>query len=94
MSKLIQKVDPNDGKTYLGKIQLDELAPGLADKHYRHNQDLPALEWIIQHNLGKKPSVEVIDSAGTKVEGEIEYIDDNTVKIKFSSEFSGVAICN
>ncbi len=94
MSKLVQKVDPNDGKIYLGKVQIDELAPGIADKHYRHYQDVPSSQWIIQHNLGKKPSVEVIDSAGTKVEGEIEYIDDNMVRIKFTSEFSGVAICN
>lgn len=94
MSKLIQKVDLNDGKTYLGKIQSEDLAPGLADAHFVHHQDVPALVWTIQHNLGKKPSVEIIDSAGTKVEGEIEYIDDNTVRIKFTAEFSGKAICN
>lgn len=94
MSKLIKKFDLSTQKSYLGKIQPDELAPGIADKNYVHHQDVPASVWTISHNLNKKPSVEVIDSAGTKVEGEIKYIDDNIVEIYFSAEFSGKAICN
>lgn len=48
----------------------------------------------IHHNLNKNPAVTVIDSAGTQVEGTVEYIDLNTVKLAFSSPFSGKATLN
>ena len=46
------------------------------------------------HGLGKRPSVTVVDSAGTAVIGEIEYLDDNTVRLTFCAAFSGTAYCN
>ena len=64
------------------------------DKNYLHVQDIASAEWNINHNLGKYPSVTVIDSAGSEVIGEIEYIDTNNVKIKFASGFSGKATLN
>ncbi len=94
MSKLVRKFDPATHKYAMGKIKADELEPGLADAYYVHYQDVPAGTWTVVHNLGKKPSVDVIDSAGTKVEGEIKYIDDNSIEIQFTAEFSGRAICN
>lgn len=39
------------------------------DKHFIFIQELPLNEWRVQHNLGKFPSVTVIDSAGTEVIG-------------------------
>lgn len=94
MSKLIKKFDPNSQKSYVGKVKADELEPGIVDARFVHYQDVPAVVWTVVHNLGKKPSVDIIDTAGTKVEGEIEYIDDNSVRIKFAAEFSGRAVCN
>lgn len=59
--------------------------------HYLHPQAEPSAQWIIPHNLGFKPNVTVLDSAGTEVEGSVSYPDDNTVIITFSSAFSGQA---
>lgn len=64
------------------------------DKHYTHNQNTASDVWIINHGLGKNPSVTVVDSAGTEVVGDIEHIDTNTVKIIFSAAFSGKAYFN
>ena len=50
--------------------------------------------WLIQHNLSKFPSVSVIDSAGSSVLGDIEYINENSIKLMFSSGFSGKAYIN
>lgn len=50
--------------------------------------------WTINHNLGRHPSVTVVDSAGSFVVGEITYIDTNTLQINFSSEFSGKVYLN
>jgi len=64
------------------------------DLHYRHIQSTPASSWTIAHNLGKRPSVSVVDSAGTNIVGGFEYVDDNNCTLTFSSSFSGEAYLN
>ena len=61
---------------------------------FRSEQAQAAKVWTITHGLGKRPSVTVVDSAGTAVIGEIEYLDDNTVRLTFCAAFSGTAYCN
>jgi hypothetical protein len=63
-------------------------------ENFVHNQLLAAAVWNITHNLGKYPSVTVVDSAGTVVVGEIEYLDLNSIRITFTAEFSGKAYFN
>lgn len=50
--------------------------------------------WEINHKLGKFPSVTVVDSAGTTVIGDVQYIDNNNVVVEFSSPFTGKAYLN
>ena len=50
--------------------------------------------WNIQHNLGKFPSITVIDTANTVVTGEYTYIDNNNVTLTFSAAFAGKAYLN
>jgi len=64
------------------------------DKHFKFEQGLPSMIWEIIHNLEKYPSVTVIDSANTIVEGEVTYIDLNTLNVNFSAGFSGTAYLN
>ena len=51
-------------------------------------------EWTIVHNLGKRPSVTIVDSADTQVVGNVAYLDDDTVQVTFSAAFSGTAYLN
>lgn len=64
------------------------------DRNYVHTQSTPASVWTITHNLGKRPSVTVVDSAESVVVGEVSYPDVNTVTITFSGAFSGAAFLN
>lgn len=57
-------------------------------------QSIPSTIWVMSHNLHKYPSIVVVDSAGTIVEGDIEYLDTNTVQITFSGAFAGTAYFN
>lgn len=59
-----------------------------------HNQSIASLEWTITHNLGKFPSVTIVDSSNAEVIGEVEFVDSNTLKVKFSAAFSGKAYIN
>ena len=58
---------------------------------YEHIQDEVNKDWVITHNLGFKPNVTVIDSAGTIYEGEIAYTNTTTLTVSFSAAFSGKA---
>lgn len=61
---------------------------------YTHIQIASSSTWNIEHNLGKFPSVTVIDSAGSLVIGDVCYLDENNIRIEFSSGFSGKALLN
>lgn len=64
------------------------------DLSYVHNQAVPAAVWTVNHNLGKRPSVTVEDSAGTDVVGEVDHVNANTLTITFTAGFSGTAYLN
>jgi len=66
----------------------------VSDKKYVHDQMVSASVWTVIHNLGKFPSVSVIDSAGTVVIGEITYTNANQLVVSFAAQFSGAAHCN
>ena len=59
-----------------------------------HTQRVPSELWIVKHNLGRHPSVSIVDSGGNIVFGDIQYEDRDTVILTFSAEFSGTAYFN
>ena len=66
----------------------------IEDKHYTHEQGMPAQRWTISHGLNKYPSAVAVDTAKTVVVGQIEYIDTNNLTITFNAAFSGEAFFN
>jgi hypothetical protein len=60
-------------------------------KRYIHTQASPSTSWSITHPLGGRPSVTVVDSAGTVVIGEVLYISNTQVTVSFTAPFSGYA---
>jgi hypothetical protein len=76
----------------------DDLTEGTTNKYftvgrvsYDHMQGAASSSWSITHDLGFKPNVTVIDSAGNIVEGEIAYTNSNSLTVSFQSAFSGNA---
>ncbi len=65
-----------------------------ADKKYVHDQGIPSLIWTINHGLNKYPSVSAVDTAGSVVFGQVDYIDTNNLTITFNASFSGEAYLN
>ena len=61
---------------------------------YVHDQMTSVSEWYIYHGLNKYPAITVVDSAGSVVLGEIQYVSQNEVVLRFISEFSGIAYLN
>ena len=65
-----------------------------ADKHFTFVQSTAAATWNITHNLGKFPSVSIVDSGNTIVRGNIDYTSENALTITFSAAFGGKAYLN
>jgi len=61
---------------------------------FEFTQGVPATTWNIQHNLGKFPSVSVINNNNIVINGEVTYIDNNNVQLNFSAGFTGKAYLN
>lgn len=76
-------------------IAITGIIGGKGDANYVHDQGTPDDVWLVQHNLNKKPSVVIVDSLDMVVHGNIEYIDNNNVKLTFvAGAFSGQAYFN
>ena len=103
-------IDPNDNGYYIialnhigsnGSLVNDNYydifnftLASASDKTFVFEQGVSASQWDIQHNMGKFPSVSVVDSANEVYWGNVTYIDSNNLKINFSASFSGKAYLN
>jgi hypothetical protein len=85
---------PSDGSTLIYSGGRYRPATTVQAKTYIHYQNVPSVTWDINHNLAKRPSVTIVDSAGTEVIGGVNYVDDNNLILDFSAAFSGKAYLN
>lgn len=69
-------------------------ATGDGDRNYVHVQNTPLAHWTVVHNLGKYPAITVVDSGGTEVVGQVNFVSTAILTIDFSGAFSGKAFIN
>jgi len=62
--------------------------------HFIHTQSVASTTWTVTHNMGKRPSVSIVDSSGDEVIGQVNHVSINQLTITFSAAFSGVAYLN
>lgn len=60
-------------------------------RRHVHSQQLASTVWVINHTLGGKPQVTIVDSADTAVTGEVTYNSNSQVTVEFTAPFSGYA---
>lgn len=61
---------------------------------YIHTQSIASINWTVNHNLGKYPSVTIVDSGGDFSFADITYADTNTLHIIFTAAVGGYAYLN
>ena len=71
------------------------------DKNILHTQSSASNSWTVNHNMGKYPSVSIVEcdpsaneTDGDLVIGEVTYNSINQLTIKFAAAISGVAYIN
>ena len=67
--------------------------PGLSGASYLHTQSTLATAWTINHNLGKRPSIEARNELGAVIEGDVTHNSINVAAIAFSIAIAGEAYC-
>ena len=96
---------PNNVNVYQdtpNRVTVDQDAPNVvvvrstspsssSTRRHIHTQGTASTEWVITHTLGGRPSVTVVDSAGTVVIGEVQYDSNTQVTVSFTAAFSGYA---
>lgn len=58
---------------------------------YQHSQASPAMAWTINHNLGFRPSVSIVDTGGNEIEADVRHTSANQLVIVFAIPLAGVA---
>lgn len=71
----------------------EKLSGVVGDKHYTYPIN-HQIETVVQHNLEKKPAVQVVDEDGNICFPDITHIDLNHTKINFTESFTGNATFN
>lgn len=60
---------------------------------FEHPQPSPSAEWIVNHNLGTRPSVTVLSPGGVEVGASVVHQSANQLRIYFAQPQSGSAHC-
>lgn len=63
-------------------------------ENYVHDQQVASTTWVVNHNMNKYPSVNIVDTANDEVTGDVKYNSLNQITITFSAAFSGKAYLN
>tara|TARA_R110002073_G_scaffold95317_1_gene221273 strand:+ start:35 stop:289 length:255 start_codon:yes stop_codon:yes gene_type:complete len=66
-------------------------SPIIGDITFTHNQNTTSDTWVITHNLNRFPSVTVIDSGNSIVQGTVVYNSNKQLTITFFSGGSALA---
>lgn len=61
---------------------------------HTHEQKVASAVWVVRHDAGRYPVVTITDLNRNLIMGEITYIDDNSIQIKFSQPVAGYAYLN
>lgn len=75
-------------------LSIVNLNIGIGDAHFTYVQSTPDVNWLINHSLGKHPSVSIVDENGNMIMADVNYIDLQNLQITFSQPLSGQAFLN
>lgn len=58
---------------------------------YIHTQSSSSTTWTINHNMGFRPSVELLDSGSQEIDGEISHPTINQTIVRLNPASTGIA---
>lgn len=67
--------------------------PGPAGVSFLHTQSSPSAEWIVNHNLGFRPSATVLSPGGLEVVAAIVHVSALQLRVTFALPQTGSVRC-
>lgn len=64
---------------------------GPAGVAYIHTQSSPSATWTITHNLGFKPSVELLNTGSQEIDGDVVHTSYDVTMVYFTAAIAGFA---
>lgn len=86
-------IDTIEGSELIGVSRTDNTVI-LISQTFVFEQGIVSDTWVINHDLNKRPSIELVDSSGRKFEAEVEYINENQIVVHLNSATTGYAYLN
>lgn len=75
----------------LTRINLNPAITINQNSSFIFSQDTPSNEWDIHHNLGLVPNIFMEDDNGIDIQGNVQVVDQNRLKVFFNQPVSGKA---
>ncbi|MDP3848630.1 MAG: hypothetical protein Q8R10_19600 [Pseudomonas sp.] len=86
-------VEPQQAPAVL--VAVGEQGPaGASAAAYQHDQPSPMAVWVINHNLGYRPTVSVYTVGGVQMLAQIIHVSINQTMAVFDLPTSGYAACS
>ncbi len=60
---------------------------------YTHFQNTPSDVWTVDHRLGRNPVISIQDNAGNQIVGQVYYLNDQILTVRFSFLITGRVDC-
>lgn len=67
--------------------------PGAGGAAYVHTQGSASVIWTIAHNLGVRPTIELLDTGGAEIDAEVIHLSTITAQAFFTHAIAGTARC-
>ena len=61
---------------------------------YKHTQTIAASTWVINHNLGFFPTIQVFNADNVEIEGQVTQVSPNQATVSFLGNLTGYALAN
>lgn len=92
----IAYIEAVEDPTVTGLVVFEVLTPGRqvggsGNTAYVYQQSTAASTWTINHNLGYRPSVELLDSGSQEIDGEVSHPTVNQTVVSLSPATAGLA---
>ncbi len=88
----VVEVEPSQAPTVVELLVPGPQGPAAGS--YTHVQSSAASVWTIAHNLGFRPSVELLNSASQEIDADIVHLSNNVCIATFNLPITGVARLN
>lgn len=69
-------------------------AAGVGGLVYQHTQSTPATEWVVNHNMGRRPTVNVYTVGWVEMDALEVHASLNQVIIQMNSPMAGFVLCS